>query len=177
MPVHDQFYLSMAAALGWLDLFKKYVKENIKIKWPNDIFCNDRKAGGILIENVIKGNFWQWAVIGIGININQVEFESGLDYHPVSLKQITNTDFDVIEMGKNLKESVLKRIEELREEDRENLLKEYSDSLFRINEKVKLKKGNIVFETMIKGVTKEGQLKTFDAMERSFDLDEVKWVL
>ena len=75
LPVQQQFHLRMGIALACHDFFSKYSKENIKIKWPNDIFINDRKAGGILIENVIKGNLWQWAIIGIGLNINQENFE------------------------------------------------------------------------------------------------------
>ena len=59
LPVQQQFHLSMAAALGCVDFLSKYINKSIKIKWPNDIFVNDRKAGGILIENVVKGNLWQ----------------------------------------------------------------------------------------------------------------------
>ncbi len=76
LPVVDQFRLSAAVSLGCRDFFQENIKENLKIKWPNDIYINDSKAGGILIENVIKGNLWQWAVIGIGLNLNQVHFES-----------------------------------------------------------------------------------------------------
>ena len=72
---HRQFQLSVAVALGCFDLFQKYAVSKSFIKWPNDIFINDSKAGGILIENVIKGKIWQWAVIGMGLNINQQNFE------------------------------------------------------------------------------------------------------
>ena len=85
LPLQQQFQLSIAVALGCFDFFFKYIKENIKIKWPNDIFINDSKAGGILIENVVKGNLWQWAVIGIGLNINQRNFN---EVKAISLKQI-----------------------------------------------------------------------------------------
>ncbi len=75
LPVRQHFHLSVAVALGCLDFFSKFIKNGVKIKWPNDIFIYDRKAGGILIENVVKGNLWQWSVIGIGLNINQENFE------------------------------------------------------------------------------------------------------
>ncbi len=88
LPVQEQFRLSMAVALACHDFFSQYIKENIKIKWPNDIFINDSKAGGILIENVVKGNLWQWAIIGIGLNINQEDFEKDI-LKAISLKQIT----------------------------------------------------------------------------------------
>ena len=103
LPVQQQFQLSIAVALGCLDFFTKYIKENIKIKWPNDIFINDRKAGGILIENVVKGNLWQWAVIGIGLNINQQNFDK--EIKAISLKQITGLEYDVIELANELHEA------------------------------------------------------------------------
>ena len=98
LPVQHQFQLSVAVALGCLDFVSKYIKENIKIKWPNDIFINDRKAGGILIENAVKGNLWQWAIIGIGLNINQEDFDK--EIRAVSLKQMTGVNYEVIELGR-----------------------------------------------------------------------------
>ncbi len=95
LPVQQQFQLIIAAALACHDFFIKYTNKNIKIKWPNDIFINDRKAGGILIENVIKGNLWQWSVIGIGLNINQQAFERN-KFSATSLKQITGKNYDVM---------------------------------------------------------------------------------
>jgi BirA family biotin operon repressor/biotin-[acetyl-CoA-carboxylase] ligase len=169
--------LIAAVSLGCIDFLKLYLKENIKIKWPNDLFYNDTKAGGILIENVIKGKDWQWAVIGIGINVNQTRFPSDIAAHSISLKKIKGNDFDIISLGKNLCDCVLKRIETLKQIDFEIILNEYNACLYLLNEKVKLKKKNIVFETTIKGVSSQGQLLTKDFMERSFDFDEIEWVL
>jgi BirA family biotin operon repressor/biotin-[acetyl-CoA-carboxylase] ligase len=55
LQLHQQFLLNMVAALSVRQLFNKYTTEIIKIKWPNDIYCRDRKAAGILIENIIRG--------------------------------------------------------------------------------------------------------------------------
>ncbi len=65
LDVSRPFFISIAATLGSIDLFKKYAGDETAIKWPNDIFWNDRKAGGILIENSIQGSKWQWSVIGV----------------------------------------------------------------------------------------------------------------
>ncbi len=177
LQLSQQFNLSASVALACVDFFKVFITDDVKIKWPNDLFWNDRKAGGVLIENIIKGNKWQWSIIGIGININQTEFADGFVYRPVSLKQITGKDHDAIDLGRKLHQCVLKRIDELKEKSFDEVLREYNNSLFRLNEKVKLKKGNVVFETMIKGVSVSGELETFDVMERSFGFDEVEWVL
>ncbi len=100
LMVQHRFNLIAAVSLGCMDLLKLYVKENIKIKWPNDLFHNDTKAGGILIENVIKGKVWQWAVIGIGINVNQTEFSPDIAYHSISLKQINGKILMLLTWGK-----------------------------------------------------------------------------
>ena len=55
-------------------------KISVKIKWPNDIIIADKKAGGILIENMIRGTSWEWSVIGIGLNIQQRNFPANLPF-------------------------------------------------------------------------------------------------
>ena len=175
LTVCQQFHLSIAVSLGCIDFFKKYAGDKSSIKWPNDIFWNDRKAGGVLIENVIKGSKWQWSVIGIGMNVNQTEFNLAAAFKPVSLKQITGKDFDIIDLAKELHGSVLARYEQLRNKGSEKMLAEYNQNLFGLGKKVKLKKENAIFEATIKGVTPQGKLITVDTMERKFDFDEVEW--
>ena len=176
LALYRQFELSVAVSLACYDFFKKYAGDNVSIKWPNDIFWNDRKAGGILIENVIKGNLWQWSIIGIGININQTKFNIKNNFIPVSLKQITGKDFNVIELANDLFVNMMNRFDQLQKNDFKKMLILYNNNLFCLDKKVKLKKGNIIFETTIKGVTEDGKLLTSDEMERSFSFDEVEWV-
>jgi BirA family biotin operon repressor/biotin-[acetyl-CoA-carboxylase] ligase len=176
LTIYQQFYLSVAVCLGSIDLFKKYAGDEFKIKWPNDIFWNDRKAGGILIENIITGNTWHWSVIGMGMNINQTDFSVDAVFKPVSLKQITGKDFDVVETAQELYKAVMERYNELQKNGVENMLAKYNEHLFGLNKKVKLKKDNAVFETIIKGVSPQGKLITADSMEREFDFDEVIWL-
>ena len=176
LTLYQQFYLSMAVSLGCIDLFKKYAGDETKIKWPNDIFWNDRKAGGILMENIIKGNVWQWAVIGVGINVNQTAFNLDTAFPPVSLKQITGKEFDVIKLANELYKAIMARYDELQKNGSEKMLIEYNQYLFGLGRKVKLKKDNIVFETTVKGVSSQGKLITNDEIEREFDFDEVIWI-
>ncbi|MEO6720670.1 MAG: biotin--[acetyl-CoA-carboxylase] ligase [Ferruginibacter sp.] len=176
LNVHHQFQLSLAVALASYDLFSKYAGEETCIKWPNDIYWRDRKAAGILIENLISGNEWKWAIAGIGINVNQTTFDNSLK-KVVSLKQITGKDFDPGELAKELHQHILKRTGDLSRKAFSVLLNEYQGHLYKINSVVKLKKENMVFETMIKGISPTGQLLTFDVIERQFDFGEVEWVL
>jgi BirA family biotin operon repressor/biotin-[acetyl-CoA-carboxylase] ligase len=174
LNVSRQFELSVAVALSCHDLFQKHILANLFIKWPNDIFINDSKAGGILIENVIKGKIWQWSVIGIGLNINQEEFEEGV-VKATSLKIETERQYDVIKLAGELYGILLKRIEELKADCFENMLKEYNQKLYGRGQMVRLKKQTAVFETEIIRVSPLGQLITKDSVERSFNFDEVEF--
>jgi BirA family transcriptional regulator, biotin operon repressor / biotin---[acetyl-CoA-carboxylase] ligase len=174
LPVSQQFQLSVAVALACHDFFSRHTSESVRIKWPNDIFINDSKAGGILIENLIQGHLWQWSVIGLGMNINQVQFEAyGLP--PVSLKQITGKKYDVLQMAEELCILVLNRIDDLKKNNFLKMLEEYNGKLFAKDRLVTLKKQNIVFQTTITGVSASGQLITQDVLERKFNFDEVEF--
>lgn len=73
IPVAEQFLISQMVALAIYDYFSFYTNE-VKIKWPNDIYISDKKISGTLIENSIQGSFISHSVVGIGININQIHF-------------------------------------------------------------------------------------------------------
>ncbi len=176
LPVFSQFQLSVAVSVACYDFLSGYVESDIKIKWPNDIFIGDRKAGGILIENVIKGHLWQWAIIGVGLNINQEKFESA-NSNAISLKQVTGKSFDIRSLGKELHKNILEKISDLKNGGFDKMLAVYNKHLFARNKKVRLKKGNIVFETTVKEISPSGELITEDAIERAFGFDEVEWSL
>lgn len=176
LKLQHQFCLSMAVALGVIDFFKNYTSEEIKIKWPNDLYWRDRKAGGVLIETVFTGMKLNWAVIGIGINISQEKFNKTLP-NPVSLHQITGRNYDVIELARQLYKNVMHRMENGVNIKETKLFKEYNKNLYQLNQQVKLKKANAVFNTTIKGVSLQGELLTADTMERHFGFGEVEWLL
>jgi len=106
----DQIGFSAAIALGARAFFAAFAGSEIKIKKPNDIYYRDRKAGGILIENLVRGKEWTWTVIGIGMNINQNSFSSAavnsVSSNPISLQEITNKSWDVKQMQKHLSEAL-----------------------------------------------------------------------
>jgi BirA family biotin operon repressor/biotin-[acetyl-CoA-carboxylase] ligase len=172
--ITSQFHLSAVVALVCFEFLKQYAGDEMKIKWPNDLFWRDRKAGGILIENKFHGKAWKWAVVGIGININQRVFNKELG-NAVSLQQITGKFFDTVELAKELHELVIEKLAEGRTSD--EILQQYNQHLYKINELVTLRKTGIKFDTYIKEVSAQGRLITVDAIEREFDFGEVEWVL
>ena len=54
LKLTDQFLFSAAVSLAVFDFFKKYAGDETKIKWSNDLYWRDRKAGGILVESVVR---------------------------------------------------------------------------------------------------------------------------
>jgi BirA family biotin operon repressor/biotin-[acetyl-CoA-carboxylase] ligase len=172
----EHFALSSCIALACYDFLEKFVPEGLSIKWPNDLYWNDRKAGGILIESIMKGNEWLHAVAGIGININQVRFPA-MSPRPVSLRQITGRSMDLDALIPSLCESVETKFTELRESGSKELFSRYNRVLFKRGSRVKLSSGGKIFETTLVEVTPAGQLVCEDAGRRSFDFGEVVWVI
>ncbi|MEN9952208.1 MAG: hypothetical protein RLZZ520_476 [Bacteroidota bacterium] len=176
LSIQDQFQLSCATALACSDFFSKYAGDETCIKWPNDLYWRDRKAGGVLIENVIKGSNWEKAVVGIGININQTAFIP-MKNTPVSLKQITGKSFDVPQLAIELCTFLGKRYNELSEGQFETHLQLYNQRLFKRNQCVTLKKGDELMLTTVESVNENGELLTNYEKQRNFTHGEVEWIL
>jgi len=177
LQAFQQFHLSACVAMATHNFLTKYSGGEVKIKWPNDLYWKDKKLGGILIENIIGNRelktSWKWAVIGIGININQTEFPSGLK-NPVSLKQITGQDFNIVQLAKELCKSINHCYKQLLNLKSDSIFDTYNDVLYKKDQTVKIKKGNQIFEATIKGVSKTGQLITQHAIEERFDFGEIE---
>lgn len=192
----QQFQLSACVAVSVQEFFSKYAGDDTKIKWPNDLYWQDRKAGGVLIESVIKSpsaaiglpqakqesgvSEWLWSIIGIGININQTAFPSYL-VNPVSLKQITGKDFDVITLAKELCGILDKNFIVLQRGGFENIYLLYVSQLYKKGATVKLKKDNRVFSATIVSVSPVGKLivqtGSPGGIEEEFDFGEIEWVM
>ena len=169
------FLVSKMVATAAVRFFNRYAIDNTSIKWPNDIYWCDRKAGGILIENVIQGAAWKYSVVGIGININQTDF-GYLKNKAVSLKQITGNNFDPVSLAKELCDILDTQFDQLTF-DLNAVMREYRSNLYKLGQKIKLKKGNRIFEAIMKDVTDTGQLIVQHAVDESFDVGEVEWML
>lgn len=176
----QQFQLSACVAVATRQFFGEYDQESVKIKWPNDIYWRDRKLGGILIENIISNNEaggnWHWAVVGIGININQANFETDLK-NAVSLRQVTGKNFDQVDMARKLCMCIDHFYGNLINKKTDSILEMYNQYLYKKDELVKLKKGNQVFSGIVKTVTQTGQLVVQHSVEEQFDFGQIEWLL
>ena len=176
LTITRQFPLSSMAALACHDFFSRHAGDETRIKWPNDLYWRDRKAGGILIENLVRGNKWQGAVVGIGININQVVFAELLK-NPVSLKQITGKTFQPIKLANELCDCLEQRWQQLKSGDEAGLLAVYNRQLYKRGEQVRLKTGNIAFQGVVEAVTGEGELRVSGGLQDLFRFGELEWVI
>ena len=108
VKARDQFYLSEAAALAVVEALTATAGNGFTVKWPNDVYWQDKKVCGMLIENSLNGSDIAHSIIGIGINVNQERFLSDAP-NPVSLINITGREHDL----EALLRQVCTRIEEL----------------------------------------------------------------
>ena len=175
LQLHQQFLLNMVAALSVMQLFNKYTTETIKIKWPNDIYCRDRKAAGILIENVIRGQKWQFAIAGFGININQTQFDETLK-SPVSLKQITGQTYAPITLAKELCILFSENFELVYKNDSQQILRNYNLHLYRLNETVTFKKGHTTFSGLVKEVNEAGNIVIDSGVMHEYQSGQLEWL-
>jgi len=174
--LNNQFQLSVAVALACFDFFSAYAGDETRIKWPNDIYWRDRKAGGILIENMVKSDQWGKAIIGMGININQTTFDT-IEGKPVSLKQITGKSFDPISLAKELCQHLEHRFLVLENKPFDQLLSAYNDQLYKKDELVPFKRNNIQFQAKVNGVDKDGHLLIMHGVEERIRFGEITWLL
>lgn len=126
----DQFSISEAVALGVVSMLGRYGIE-AKVKWPNDIYVADRKISGILIEHSVGSDRVIHSRLGVGLNINQLEFKSDAP-NPVSMVQLTGRETELSEALAAVCEEVRLNLERVSTEaGRRELHGEFKDNLWR----------------------------------------------
>lgn len=172
----NQFVFNTAIAVSCYNFYKKYAIDEVAIKWPNDLYWRDRKAAGILIENNYKGSLWQWAVIGVGININQTTFNVA-GKKPVSLKQITGKSFDCVTLAKELQLEIMEGISSIKYNNT-NIVHTYNNVLFKKDEQQVFKKNNEQFTAIVQGVNIDGQLQlNYNGQLLTLNHGDAEWII
>jgi BirA family biotin operon repressor/biotin-[acetyl-CoA-carboxylase] ligase len=169
--------VSMLIAVGCFNFFITYAGDETRIKWPNDIYWRDRKAAGILIENSFRGPIWQWSVAGMGVNINQTEFGTGLQ-KAVSLKQMTGKTFQVPALAKELCNHIEAALQMVVDKGPGTLLELYNNALYKKGEQVQLDiEGKKITATICR-VLSNGHLEieTENGSKQSHALGAIKWL-
>ena len=170
----DFFNLTIITSLAIHDVLSDYLNESFQIKWPNDLFFQDKKIGGILIENYIKQNRIEWCILGVGLNINQLKFH---EKNAISLAQICGQSFDREELTNVLLQRVEKRYFQLEKGKIESMRKEYLSHLYWKEELHVFQSEGTFFNGRIISVEPSGKLKMeVEDGERLFDFKEVSFI-
>jgi BirA family biotin operon repressor/biotin-[acetyl-CoA-carboxylase] ligase len=180
----EQFLLSQAMALGVRRFVSEFTKE-VRIKWPNDLYVNDLKLGGILIENAWQGTRMTHAVVGIGLNMNQTFFE-GLSSvatgesapRATSLRLETGLMFELAVQLPSLLQSLEQAYLQLRAGQYEQIRNDYQAVLLGYGKKRKFRAGGQVFEGLVAAVTAAGRLciERTDGTPQEYDIKEIEWL-
>ena len=177
ISVKEQFVISEMFALAVKHTLDSFA-DGISIKWPNDIYHNDRKIAGILIENNIQGDRIKNTVIGAGINLNEEAFPETLP-NPVSLRQITGKEYDRKEVLRLLLDEFFTRYEVSKKGDFRPIYNEYMQGLYRAEGYHRFEDANGIFLGRISCVMPSGHLvlRLPDSEEeRMYAFKEVKFL-
>ena len=172
----EQFHLNKAISLAVYDVITENT-EGVSIKWANDIYVNDKKIVGILIQNSLSGASIQSSIIGIGLNINQLHFPNLP--HATSLKIETGKDFDLMEIVEKICQSIEHRYLQLKTRNFNKIHDEYISKLYRWGEDAMYQyPDGTYFQGKIVGVNEAGKLciESKKGIE-DFDIKEVKFII
>lgn len=172
--IEHPFYVSIATSLAILKSLQSFNTPKLSIKWPNDILSENKKVCGILIENVIKQNNLYASILGIGLNVNQTEFNNLPKAS--SLKSITGHVFNLDEILNTILLNLKDYFFQLENGNLQGLKDEYETYLFRKNKPSTFKNAEgLVFSGFIKAVSVSGNLQVLleDDIVKEYDLKDI----
>ena len=175
----QQFRINKAISTGIYDfLLAELPNQRISIKWPNDIYIDDRKACGILIQNSVMGNKLEYMVVGIGLNVNQTQFKSNAP-NPVSLKMITGIEYNLETLLQKLLNCIFDRYANLHFEKTTKIETDYQNALYRLMEWHNYIVNGAIVHSRITGTSEYGQLllENKSGKIQVCDLNEVKFII
>ncbi|WP_316816764.1 biotin--[acetyl-CoA-carboxylase] ligase [Pedobacter nyackensis] len=177
LPISEQFMLNMAVSVGIRDALAKFLGPLLKVKWPNDLYYNDQKLGGILIENILSGITYKAGIIGIGINVNQLNFDPALLNKATSMRKILQRDVNLLELLAEICSHIEGQYLKLKSGAFNKLQADYVKGLYRLNEKKLYRSNNETFEGVITNVAAGGFLIIeSEGIEKQYNFKEVEFL-
>lgn len=176
--IQHQFLISKVISLGIVDFLNELGLKKIKIKWPNDIYCGDNKIAGILIENTIRKNNIYNSIVGIGLNVNQLVFDTHLKNPTSLLKELACKPLNLDEVLNQILFFIEKRYLALKSNKIGLINSAYLNLLYRLKETAIFKINDVVIEAKIVGVNENGKLQLSISNElKEFDLKEISFLI
>ncbi len=170
-PTKNLYFLNIAVSVAVCRAMSELRMSELGIKWPNDIYWNDKKLAGILLENAIVGSEVKYSIAGIGLNVNQTVFVSDAP-NPVSLKQITGQEHDI----DKLMDRLMAEIDQVLNED---VWPYYKAHLYRREGYWPYEDANGRFEARIEDVLSTGEIVLRDKQgnQRKYHFKQVRYIL
>lgn len=174
MLVVEQFQISKIVALALISFLNQLGIKNTSIKWPNDIYIKEKKIAGILIENILKNNKIEYTIVGIGLNVNQVDFTTK---NATSLQLITSQAYDLNILLANFLE-ILERNYFLLKSNQHAVINEaYLKNLLGFQKERKFSTSTEQFKAIIIGVSAMGKLQLQkDEQVMEMDIKEITFL-
>lgn len=178
LKAKNQFLISQIVSLAIKRVLDQYIND-VSIKWPNDIYWNDQKIAGILIENSLMRKQIEDTIVGIGLNVNEEAFPAHLP-NPVSLKQIVGKDIDREVLLKSLHKALFQLYAEIKQGNIKQIEQNYMQCLYRRNGMHWFVDDKERFRASIKEILPTGHLvltTTPQEEERVYAFKEVTFVV
>jgi BirA family biotin operon repressor/biotin-[acetyl-CoA-carboxylase] ligase len=176
LPRH-QFQISVMVAVGLRNALATLLpNKTVAIKWPNDILVNDTKIAGVLIENTVTHQKISSSIVGIGVNVNQIQFS--IDRPVTSLALEKGAEFNVEETLNHITRSLDAAYLRLRNGGFDALLKQYYQFLFKFQEPSIFQDAKgYLFTGTINAITEAGllEMQTENGLQ-VFDIKEITFV-
>ncbi|MEM1319079.1 MAG: biotin--[acetyl-CoA-carboxylase] ligase [Bacteroidota bacterium] len=178
LPIRKQFLLSQAVSLAVYDFISAPLDRTVKIKWPNDVYVEDRKIAGILIQNTLLSNQLHTSVVGLGINVNQLDFPADLPKATSLALESDQRQYVLDDMVVRLCQSLERRYLQLRRGEEKALQQDYLHRLYQfMQEGLYARADGEVFSGRITGVSDSGKLLVDHKQgQEAFDIKELRYL-
>ena len=169
------FILNTLVSVSIIKALEKFKINNLSIKWPNDLLSEQKKIGGVLVENIFRGNNEIVSIVGIGLNVNQLHFENLPQAS--SLAILNNREYDKDLILLEIHNQLQNHYKEILNNFKKDFWEEYHYYLFKRNiPSVFLSSDNHKFMGIIKGVSEIGKLQVMleDDSIQEYNIKEIK---
>lgn len=177
LPVADSKYLNFVASLAVFKTLNHYNLPNLKIKWPNDILSDHQKVCGILVENTFTASKIKNCIIGIGLNVHQIEFNNLPKVS--SLQKITGRKFDLDKIRTEILQELQALMTLIHQKEFATLENNYLEALYQKDISVQFQsKNGLIFYGTITGISKQGHLIVAHAngQSKEYGIKEIKFL-
>lgn len=175
VQVNKQVLLNMGMCLAVRDMVQECCPTHIvSIKWPNDVYVDDQKVSGILIENALQGTLIKHAIVGIGVNINQLVFKYA---KACSLSSVTQQTYDIDECCRLLMCHLKFRYDLWVHHQHDTLWNDYHQYLYKKDVVSTFEVAGKIVEGIVKGVDEAGRLLLQVGTDtKVMNVKEIKWL-